>query len=117
MRFAASRTAESVTRDTSLPVVTRRYPSLPVVLLQMLREERDRQRPRLLGGLEVSAVAPGLIAEEAMARAFEGVRLIELAEFLHRGFGRGNGGSNPGVAPAVHPDHRRLDLRVVLFGR
>ena len=43
----------------------------------MLREEGDRQRPRLLGGLEVGAVAPGLIAEEAMARAFEGVRLIE----------------------------------------
>src|SRR6266851_1349105 len=78
-------------------------------LLQALAEKGDRPRPRLLRGLEVRAVAPGLGAQEPMAGAVVDVRLVRLAELLHLRFRGSDGRVHARVVAAVVSEHGSLD--------
>src|SRR5512132_2012167 len=83
---------------------------MPRRLPRLLAQELDRPRPGLARGLQVRAVAAALRAQEAVAGAFVDLRLVGLAELLHLGGGRLDGGVHPRVVTAVEPEHWRLAL-------
>src|SRR5439155_19044699 len=82
-------------------------------LLEPVPEERDGARPGLLRGLRVGAVAVLLGAQEAVARAFVDVGLVDLPEPLHLGLGGRDRGVHARVVAAVETEHGCLDLREV----
>ena len=69
----------------------------------MRAEEADSERPRLPCGGEVRTILSILLAEEAMARTGECVRLERLAQRAHGGVRRGNRGVHTGIISSISP--------------
>ena len=82
---------------------------LLTALLQVLPQKRDGERPRLLRGLQVRAVPAVLLPQEAVAGAFEHVRLVGLRQLLHVLHGGRDRRVDARVVSAVEAEHRRLD--------
>src|SRR5688500_12056386 len=110
MRGALSTRRRNVARTPGAadrPLLRRRWRDpLPQVLFQ----ELDRRRPRLLRRPLVRSVAVGLLAQEPVTRAVVDVRGVTLARFVEDLPGLLDGRVDAGVVLAVEAEHRRLDF-------
>src|SRR5262249_17822208 len=78
-------------------------------LVQILAEEGERQRPRLIRRALVRTLLPALRTQEPVTGAVEDVALVRLALHLHRGLRGIERGVDARVASPVQSQHRRPD--------